>query len=364
MLSIRKTPIEGTSHSHPFLGDLNDVIRQNQKIINGVARRFRWAISQQGVTLDDMVSEATLGMIKAYHRFDPGKNARFTTYAFPFMLGEIRKFIRSSGQPFRVSDKLYYLTGRIIRSGLEQKKASFVAQQLGCSETDAFQALRYFRDSKPVSMDKPMGSDEDGQLLSDLLPAPVDGTESDVALFIESLDEHERQLLRIRQGSMAPATVTELLKCSSDELDALICQLQHKAQSFFEYVPREEPEKVEELSKERYLEMKKKNHSDEKIAEMHGIGKSKIYTLKQKWGLTGVGMGKSAVKKSNPKSVNDGDRTKQSQPPTPAAVTEDWKSRYDNLSVQFAERGSADAARIARLEQEVDLLKGMLKFYL
>ena len=58
-----------------------------------LARRYRGA----GEPLEDLLQVASLGLLKAIDRFEPGRGVSFTSFAVPTILGELKRYFRDSG---------------------------------------------------------------------------------------------------------------------------------------------------------------------------------------------------------------------------------------------------------------------------
>ena len=68
-------------------------IQQNLRLVHACAHRFEG----RGVEYDDLYSAGCVGLIKAADKFDEALGYRFSTYAVPVILGEIRQLFRSGG---------------------------------------------------------------------------------------------------------------------------------------------------------------------------------------------------------------------------------------------------------------------------
>jgi RNA polymerase sigma-B factor len=99
---------------------------------------FRYSYTDQ--PLDDLVQVASLGLIKAIDRFEPSRGHRFTSYATPTILGELKRHFRDKGWALHVprdlqeralsaSREIEKLSKRLGRS----PKLSEVARSLGCT---------------------------------------------------------------------------------------------------------------------------------------------------------------------------------------------------------------------------------------
>ena len=78
-----------------------DLIQGNLRLVLSVIQRF----SNRGEYVDDLFQVGCIGLIKAIDNFDLGQNVRFSTYAVPMIIGEIRRYLRDNN-PVRVSRSL------------------------------------------------------------------------------------------------------------------------------------------------------------------------------------------------------------------------------------------------------------------
>ena len=63
----------------------------------GLVKKIAYSFSRSGAGYDDLVQTGAIGLIKAIDNFDITQNVRFSTYAVPMILGEIRRFFRDDG---------------------------------------------------------------------------------------------------------------------------------------------------------------------------------------------------------------------------------------------------------------------------
>ncbi len=69
------------------------IFEENAGLVYSVAKRFLG----RGVEMEDLVQIGSIGLLKAIDHFDRSYNVRFSTYAVPMILGEIRRYLRDDG---------------------------------------------------------------------------------------------------------------------------------------------------------------------------------------------------------------------------------------------------------------------------
>ena len=138
------------------------IIKGNLKLILSVIKRFSYKKENN----DDLFQVGTIGLMKAIDNFDLSHNVKFSTYAVPMIIGEIRRYIRDSGS-IRVSrsykdlayKSLNFKESYFQKNGREPKIEE-IASSLGIEGIDVILALESIQDT--VSMSTPIydnGSD-------------------------------------------------------------------------------------------------------------------------------------------------------------------------------------------------------------
>lgn len=77
-------------------------IKGNLRLVLSVLKRF----SNQGENLDDLFQIGCIGLIKSIDNFDPTMEVKFSTYAVPMIVGEIRRYLRDTSSSIRISRSL------------------------------------------------------------------------------------------------------------------------------------------------------------------------------------------------------------------------------------------------------------------
>lgn len=133
-------------------------IFSNMRLVLSVVQRF----STGKDNIDDMFQVGCVGLIKAMENFDEGFNVKFSTYAVPMIIGEIRRFLRDNTS-VRVSRSLRDIAYRALQSreklakGDSSCRVEDIAQDIGVPLTDVLCALDAISD--PVSLFEPVYND-------------------------------------------------------------------------------------------------------------------------------------------------------------------------------------------------------------
>ena len=136
--------------------DRNERIEQNLRLVHACAHRFEG----KGVEYDDLFSAGCVGLVKAAQRFDESMGFRFSTYAVPVILGEIKQLFRSGGS-VRISRSLQELSQRARKVCDEYRAAhdgeltiTELADRLGVDVYKATEALNAAQSVLSLSADE------------------------------------------------------------------------------------------------------------------------------------------------------------------------------------------------------------------
>ena len=89
--------------------DMTKLTEDNSRLVWSIVRRF----NGRGYDIEDLYQIGSIGLIKAIQRFDTSFEVRLSTYAVPYILGEIKRFIRDDG-PIKISRSIKELNIKII----------------------------------------------------------------------------------------------------------------------------------------------------------------------------------------------------------------------------------------------------------
>ena len=135
-------------------------IKGNLRLVLSVIQRF----SGNSENVDDLFQIGCIGLIKAIDNFDISQNVKFSTYAVPMIMGEVRRYLRDNSNSIRVSRSLRDTAYKAIyaREGLTRRNAkeptlAEIADEIGVSKEDVTYALDAIQ--TPVSLYEPVYTD-------------------------------------------------------------------------------------------------------------------------------------------------------------------------------------------------------------
>lgn len=137
----------------------DELISGNLRLVLSVIQRFMG----RGERADDLFQVGCIGLIKAIDNFDITQNVRFSTYAVPMIMGELRRYLRDNA-PVRVSRSMRDLAYRAMQSREKltaekgcEPKVEDIAKDLGVPRQEVVVALEAV--SEPISLYEPVFSE-------------------------------------------------------------------------------------------------------------------------------------------------------------------------------------------------------------
>ena len=216
---------------------LNNIVEKNSRLIWSIVKRF----SGRGYELEDLYQIGTIGFIKSIKRFDTSFDVKLSTYAVPYILGEIKRFIRDDG-PVKVSRSIKELSYKIklIQNEYITKKGRDIqieelAKLLKVSKEDIVIAMD--SNNTVESIDRKV-NDSDDLTIMDKLKSNVD-QEKDIVnkitikTLIEGLDEKSKKIIMLRYyRGKTQSQVAELLGVTQVQVSRLekkiLSSMKHK----------------------------------------------------------------------------------------------------------------------------------------
>ncbi len=179
-------------------------IRGNLRLVLSVIQRF----NNRGEHVDDLFQVGCIGLIKAIDNFDVTQNVRFSTYAVPMIIGEIRRYLRDNNA-IRVSRSLrdtaykaLQTKEHLTRKNAKEPSIQEISEALGIKKEDIVFALDAIQD--PISLFEPVYHDESDTLY--IMDQVSDDKNQDdtwlenIALkeAMKHINDREKQILMLR----------------------------------------------------------------------------------------------------------------------------------------------------------------------
>ncbi|MBA3653815.1 MAG: SigB/SigF/SigG family RNA polymerase sigma factor [Actinobacteria bacterium] len=162
----------------------DELVEAHLGLAEYLARRF----SNRGEPLDDLVQVASVGLIKAVDRFDPGREVEFSTYATHTIVGELKRHFRDKGWAVRAPrrmQELYLRLGNVIGILSQELGRSptvpELANEAGVSEEEVLEALEAGQAYRSTSIDAPGSAGTGGGEEGDTLAAHLGGDDPEMA---------------------------------------------------------------------------------------------------------------------------------------------------------------------------------------
>jgi RNA polymerase sigma-B factor len=186
----------------------DELVHRHLPLVHFLARRFR----DRGEALPDLVQVATIGLIKAVDRYDPGRGVEFTTFATPTIAGEIKRHFRDRAWAVRVPRKLQEQKAVVSRATTDlfqtlghSPTVTELAAHTALSEEQVLESLETVHAYATVSLDAETAGESPtlGASLGDALgelDAALEKVEYRESLrpMLEQLGAREKQILLLR----------------------------------------------------------------------------------------------------------------------------------------------------------------------
>lgn len=175
------------------------LVEENLPLIRSVVKKFKGRSEY-----DDLMQLGSIGFLKAVSNFDPSYGVRFSTYAVPMIMGEIKRFLRDDGAvkvsrwARALAQKIAAYTDERLKNNLPEPTVDELAEKFGCEAGDIVFAL----DTSKCVVSLNESGDEDGTPLGDRIPG-AEAPEEDLDGImlrdsISDLPEREKKLIILR----------------------------------------------------------------------------------------------------------------------------------------------------------------------
>ncbi len=206
---------------------MEQLIEKNKGLIWSIIRRFK----DRGVETDDLYQIGVLGFIKSIKKFDTTFDVKLSTYAVPYIMGEVKRHIRDDG-PIKISRSIKDLGKKAMEIQREHLRKTGqdisiveVAKKLRVSKEEIAFALDSF--SPVESIYNSTTDQEDGPTLIDTISSNID-EQSEIVnklsleQLIENLNGEEKQIIMLRYyKGRTQSEVAKILKTSQVQISRI-----------------------------------------------------------------------------------------------------------------------------------------------
>ncbi|GGV35023.1 RNA polymerase sigma factor [Streptomyces griseoflavus] len=227
----RLTELEEGTHEYQYAR--NTLIEMNMSLVRYAAGRFR---SRGPEEMEDIVQVGMIGLIKAIDRFELSREVEFTSFAIPYIVGEIKRFFRDTSWSVHVPRRLQEARVQLARATEELRSrlgrtptTAELAQLMSLTEAEVNEARIASNGYNSSSLDATIGSEPDGEsVLADFIGAEDAALElvedfHALAPMIAELDERERKIVHWRfVEELTQAEIGERLGCSQMHVSRLL----------------------------------------------------------------------------------------------------------------------------------------------
>lgn len=186
---------------------LESLVKNNMGLVYNIAKRF----VGRGYEIEDLNQIGAMGLVKSIKKFDTNYNVQLSTYAVPFIIGEIKRYIRDDGR-IKVSRSIKELAVKInqiqkeaMDKNGEELKVEQIAEILNVPKEEIALALDANSASVVTSINEPVYNDKSGKefCIEDTIASDKDeenkiADKLTIKKLVEELNSQEQEIVMLR----------------------------------------------------------------------------------------------------------------------------------------------------------------------
>lgn len=208
---VSTDPAERLFSEYTRTGDrrLRDrLVAMHQNLVRYLASKF----ANRGEPLEDLVQVGNIGLVNAVDRYEVGRGNKFSTYATPTIVGEIRRYFRDKAWSLKVPRRLQELN-QAANKAVESLSAKLgrsptiaeIAKAIGATEEETLESIELGNAYETVSLDTRMSNESDSapMTLNEFIGGEDENLKNlmshgDLAAALDKLEEREAAIITQR----------------------------------------------------------------------------------------------------------------------------------------------------------------------
>jgi RNA polymerase sigma factor (sigma-70 family) len=218
---------------NPHLGSLDDIVQKHSDYVTALARKNAYK-ARNRVDEDDLIQAGMIGLIKAYKKYQPAKDAKFEAYAYFHIKKEIIAFIRDHSEAIRPARDVYEIAGSVMKQGLRENDPEQIAKKLGCTIRQAQRAIIHLDKKSEVSLNVTIATESGWPVERlELLETYQDFTQVFVNDFMQGLNQSEIEYVKLLSLDMSQKEIGKAFGISQVHAGRQIKKLRSRAHNYF-----------------------------------------------------------------------------------------------------------------------------------